>query len=112
MSLSLCYTHCSLSNTNTAAGEATSSVYQDPQTGFTFSSYSAAYDINGRSITYRVALPTGVSANQAYDVVLQVVAPNDVGWAGLAWNGAMTACPLTVAWKYGNSATVSSRWAT
>lgn len=36
-------------------------------------------------------------------MVIQVVAPVDVGWAGIAWAGQMMLCPLTVVWANGNS---------
>ncbi|RDL31382.1 CBD9-like protein [Venustampulla echinocandica] len=85
--------------------------YKDAETGFTFSQYNAQYTI-GRSITYRIAVPSPVPANSAYDVVLQVVAPNEVAWAGLAWGGSMIANPLTVAWSNSPNVVVSSRYAT
>lgn len=66
----------------------------------------------GKYITYRIATPSNVAAGTPYDAVVQVAAPVDVGWTGLAWGGYMTYSPLTVAWQNGNSATVSSRYAT
>ena len=45
-------------------------------------------------------------------VVLQVVAPNALGWVGLAWGGSMIRNPLTVSYPNGQKPTVSSRWAT
>ncbi|KAK3937594.1 hypothetical protein QBC46DRAFT_443089 [Diplogelasinospora grovesii] len=95
-----------------AAAAADASVYQDPETGFTFSQYAAAYNSNGASITFRIAVPSGVQSYTPYDAVLQVVAPNDVGWAGLAWGGSMISNPLMACWKgYSNNVLVSSRWA-
>jgi hypothetical protein len=68
------------------------------------------YTLSG-SISYRIAIPSPVSPGTPYDLVLQVVAPNDVGWAGISWGGSMLASPLTVAWaNYGNGVTVSSRY--
>lgn len=66
----------------------------------------------GSGITFRVAVPSSISSQTPFDVVVQVIAPNQVGWAGLAWGGKMTSNPLTVAWANGNSAIVSSRFAT
>ncbi|KAK8098690.1 uncharacterized protein PG998_011931 [Apiospora kogelbergensis] len=90
---------------------ADSVAYKDPETGFTFAQYNAQYVI-GKYITYRIATPSNVAAGAPYDAVVQVAAPVDVGWTGLAWGGYMTYSPLTVAWQNGQSATVSSRYAT
>ncbi|KUJ09998.1 CBD9-like protein [Mollisia scopiformis] len=87
------------------------SVYHDPETGFTFSQYNVMYSLS-ETITFRIAVPSPVTANQPYDAVLQVVAPIDVGWAGLAWGGQMTYNPLAVSWSNGNNVVVSSRFAT
>lgn len=86
-------------------------MYQDSETGFTFSQYDAQYALN-KYLTFRIAVPTGVAAGSAFDTVIQVVAPIDVGWAGLSWGGKMTYSPLAVAWANGNSALVSARWTT
>ncbi|KAH8687480.1 CBD9-like protein [Tricladium varicosporioides] len=95
----------------TGSVAADSSVYKDPETGFTFSQFRAEYQI-GKYITYRIAVPASVPENSSYDVVLQVIAPVAVGWAGIAWGGTMVGNPLTVGWANGNSAMVSSRKAT
>ncbi|KAF2476612.1 CBD9-like protein [Lindgomyces ingoldianus] len=84
--------------------------FYDAETGFTFSQFSAAYSL-GASITYRIAVPTSATNSAPYDVVLQVVAPKVVGWAGLAWGGSMVKNPLTVTWANGNTPVISSRWA-
>ncbi|KAF2111839.1 hypothetical protein BDV96DRAFT_498852 [Lophiotrema nucula] len=85
--------------------------YKDSQTGYTFVSYDVSYKI-GKTMTYRIAVPASASSSAGYDAVVQIVAPNEVGWAGLAWAGTMLYSPLTVAWKSGNTAVVSGRWAT
>ncbi|KAI0130496.1 CBD9-like protein [Xylariales sp. AK1849] len=90
---------------------ADSAVFKDPETGFTFSEYAAQYAL-GKSFLIRIALPTPVTANTPYDVVLQVVSPLEVGWTGLAWGGTMIYNPLSVTWENGDSAAISSRWAT
>ncbi|KAI1188584.1 hypothetical protein F5B17DRAFT_451603 [Nemania serpens] len=85
---------------------ADSYVVRDGETGFTFSEYQAAYAI-GSYITYRVAVPS--PADAGYDLVYQVIAPNNVGWAGLAWGATMTNNPLTVNWNYQNTGVASVR---
>ncbi|ERS98681.1 CBD9-like protein [Sporothrix schenckii 1099-18] len=95
-----------------AAPNADTSVYHDSETGFTFTQYNGKYTLNNAAITFRVAVPSGVPANTNFDVVLQIVAPRDVGWAGLAWGGGMTQNPLAAAWGTSTGAIISSRWAT
>jgi hypothetical protein len=85
--------------------------YVDQETGFTFSESKAAATLSS-NIVYRIATPVNVPAGQPYDVVLQIVAPNSIGWAGLAWGGSMIRNPLTVSYANGQKTTVSSRWAT
>lgn len=82
-----------------------STVYEDPETGLTFASYTTE-----RGIIYRVAIPDPVPEDKVFDTVLQVVAPIDVGWAGWAWGGHMTYNPLAVMWANGtNNPVLSSR---
>lgn len=85
--------------------------YVDQETGFTFSESKAAATLSN-NIVVRVATPANVPANSAYDIVIQVVAPQSLGWVGLAWGGSMIKNPLTVSYPNGQKATVSSRWAT
>lgn len=85
--------------------------YFDPETGFTFSQTTALYAL-GKSLTFRIAVPSPVSSGASYDAVLQVIAPIDVGWAGLSWGGGMTYAPLSLGWSNGNSVVLSSRYAT
>ncbi|KAK0655158.1 hypothetical protein B0T16DRAFT_450893 [Cercophora newfieldiana] len=66
--------------------------------------------IEANDIVFRIAIPETTAA--PFDILLQIVAPISVSWASIAWGGKMTANPLTVAWPNGNSAVVSSRWAT
>ncbi|KAK4184584.1 hypothetical protein QBC35DRAFT_534859 [Podospora australis] len=97
-----------LSRTVTAAANA---IYQDPDTGLVFSSNYALYKVD-KGITFRVAIPSDVQTYTSYDAVVQVVAPNDVGWVGIAWAGSMPRNPLLVAWRNTNNQVVlSSRWA-
>ncbi len=82
-----------------------SSVYADPETGLTFSTYTS-----DRGMIFRVAIPDPVPENKIFDTVLQIVSPQDVGWVGWAWGGHMTYNPLAVAWVNGtNNVVVSSR---
>ena len=85
--------------------------YLDPETGFTFAQTTALYAL-GKSLTFRIAVPNPATSGTPYDAVVQVIAPIDVGWAGLSWGGGMTYAPLSVAWANGNSVVVSSRYAT
>ncbi|KXX75414.1 Cellobiose dehydrogenase [Madurella mycetomatis] len=62
-------------------------------------------------VVYRIAIPDVSTA--PFDVLLQIVAPiATAGWAGISWGGTMTDNPLTVGWPNGDSAVVSSRFAT
>lgn len=84
----------------------------DSETGLTYSQNFALYKADGRGITFRIAISSDVSSSSAYDAVVQVIVPNDVGWAGLAWGGSMTKNPLMVFWRGSSSQPVlSSRWA-
>ncbi|RKU47033.1 hypothetical protein DL546_008568 [Coniochaeta pulveracea] len=95
-----------------APQDTAATVYNDAETGFTFSQYQASYSLSGKYLTFRIAVPSDAQNGAAYDTVIQVVAPNDVGWLGLAWGGSMTYDPLTVSWSNGGSVVVSSRYAT
>ncbi|KAF2259432.1 CBD9-like protein [Lojkania enalia] len=88
-----------------------STSYRDPDTGLTFASDQVSYKVN-QYITFRFAVPSSVPSFSGFDTVIQVVAPNEIGWVGIAWNNRMVYGPLTVAWNNGNSAVVSSRWTT
>jgi len=91
---------------------ADNAVVQDPDTGLVFTSNFQLYKSDGRGITYRVAVPDDAQNYAAFDVVVQVIIPNDVGWAGLAWGGSMTNNPLLVAWRgSSNNVILSPRWA-
>ncbi|KAI0021722.1 actin-domain-containing protein [Xylariomycetidae sp. FL0641] len=89
-----------------ARAQIESAPFTDADTGITFQSYTSP-----DGITYRLALPEGASETTPYDVIIQVVAPNEMGWVGWAWAGTMTYNPLTVVWKNGDSTTLSSRQA-
>ncbi|KAF2728453.1 CBD9-like protein [Polyplosphaeria fusca] len=84
--------------------------YYDAETGFTFSEQRIACTLTS-NVLFRFAVPNNVPTGQKYDVVLQVVAPNAVGWAGMAWGGSMVQNPLTVGWQNGQNTVTTSRWA-
>jgi hypothetical protein len=58
-------------------------------------------------VTYRFAIPA--SAEEGFPAILQIVAPIEVGWAGLAWGSSMTNGPLTLAWANAENVTISPR---
>ncbi|KAI2627560.1 CBD9-like protein [Hypoxylon sp. NC1633] len=91
------------------ASEANADVFRDPDTGFTFSQYNAPITTGASYITFRIAVPSPAPSGQAFDVVLQVVAPVAAGWVGLAWGGSMTNNPLLLGWSNGASAVASMR---
>jgi hypothetical protein len=86
-------------------GAAAAGQYCDQELGLCFEDFATP---NG--IHYRVAVPPDAVA--PFDVALQVVAPNNVGWAGISWGGKMVYNPLTVVWPDGDAITLSSRFAT
>jgi len=96
------------------AGAAADSVpYVDRQTGFNFAEFKASYNLTDRSVMfYRIAVPATVPSDGGFDVVLQVTAPRDVGWAGMTWCGTMISCPLLAFWYSGNNVIVGSHWVT
>ncbi|KAI3330762.1 actin-domain-containing protein [Ustulina deusta] len=88
------------------SAQSDSESFVDVDTGVTFQSST-----NSEGVTYRLALPADASADKAYDVIIQIVAPVEMGWVGWAWGGAMTYNPLTVVWADGNNVVYSSRQA-
>lgn len=64
------------------------------------------------SISYRIAIPQTATATAPFDIFLSIVAPKAIGWAAIAWGGAMANNPLTVGWSNAATAVVSSRRAT
>jgi hypothetical protein len=85
-------------------------IYQDDITNFTFGQYDAKM-LDDDRVYYRIAIPdTAVKA--PYDTVVQILSPNTIGWAGLAWGGGMLSNPLTVVWPNCSNVVISSRWAT
>ncbi|KAK1775480.1 hypothetical protein QBC45DRAFT_335185 [Copromyces sp. CBS 386.78] len=77
--------------------------YCDASTSICYSEY-----INPEKIAYRFAIPENATSGN-FDVLLQIVAPKTVGWAGLAWGGVMVNNPLLVAWPYQTNVIASSR---
>ncbi len=77
--------------------------YCDASTTICYSEY-----LSPEKIAFRIAIPDTATAGN-FDVLLQIAAPKAIGWAGIAWGGAMVNNPLTVAWANGDKAVVSSR---
>ncbi|KAK0614844.1 hypothetical protein B0T17DRAFT_497853 [Bombardia bombarda] len=77
--------------------------YCDASTGVCYSEYTTP-----EKVAFRIAIPDNATAGN-FDVLLQIVAPKAVGWAGFAWGGVMVNNPLVVAWASGNKTVVSSR---
>ncbi|RKU41441.1 hypothetical protein DL546_001394 [Coniochaeta pulveracea] len=97
---------CFLAVCSTLAAPTAPAKYCDTTTTICYSQFTTT-----NNIAFRIAIPdTATSA--PFDVLVQIVAPKSVGWAGIAWGGQMTYNPLTVAWPNGAAATVSSRRAT
>jgi len=93
---------------------AASAVYRDPDTGLTFASDMVRYYNDKPGIYYRLAIPSGLASYTKFDTVIQIVAPNDVGWAGMAFGATMSRNPLFVAYRAtsgASAATGSVRWA-
>ncbi|KAK8038451.1 hypothetical protein PG993_006862 [Apiospora rasikravindrae] len=99
-----------LSLTALLASAASSSVimatqYCDPATSVCYEQMVEA----NMGVAYRIAIPNVAAA--PFDILLQIVAPKSVGWAGVGWGGQMTLNPLTLGWANGDATGVSSRWA-
>lgn len=104
-----------LTNSNTAsalpATAANTLAVFDSETGFTFSEYRVAFTLSS-SISFRIASSSEAQPGQPYDIVFQITAPNQVGWAGVAFGGTMVYNPLLVGWANGQQTLASTRWAT
>ncbi|TLD30888.1 hypothetical protein PspLS_02685 [Pyricularia sp. CBS 133598] len=59
--------------------------------------------VSPQGIAFRVAIPDTATQGTSFDVLLQIVAPKTVGWAGIAWTGRMVNNPLTIAYSDGGS---------
>ncbi|KAK0616158.1 hypothetical protein B0T14DRAFT_538225 [Immersiella caudata] len=89
-------------------------LFQDPDTKLSFWQSYEPYKLdNGKGIIFRTAVPEAATSGTAFDVVMQMVVPNEVGWAGLGWGGGMPQNPLLVVFRNSNNQGVlaSSRWA-
>lgn len=67
------------------------------------------YAASPSGVLYRIAIPD--VAQPPFDVLLQIVAPAKVGWAGIAWGGSLKGSPLAVAYPNGDTVAASSHWA-
>ncbi|KAK4448647.1 cellobiose dehydrogenase [Podospora aff. communis PSN243] len=96
-----------------AASAAQERIFQDPDTKLSFWQTYEPYKLDsGKGIVFRVAVPEATSGT-AFDTVVQMVVPNEVGWAGLGWGGGMSQNPLLVVFRNqaNNGVLASSRWA-
>ncbi|KAK5655591.1 hypothetical protein OQA88_5522 [Cercophora sp. LCS_1] len=87
-------------------------VFQDRDTGLTFYQTYQPYKLdNGRGMWFRIAIPSPQPSG-AFDIVTQLIVPNEVGWAGVSWGGGMAESPLLVVFRNANNQGVlaSSRW--
>ncbi|KAM0808321.1 putative DOMON domain-containing protein [Seiridium cardinale] len=107
--VSVCFAALAALNSHGLAAD--SAAYRDPETDFLFSQYAASYAI-GKTVTFRIAIPSTAMATVPYGAVLQVYSPIELGWTGVAGGGTMVTNPLTVAWANENTAVVTARWAT
>ncbi|KUJ10224.1 uncharacterized protein LY89DRAFT_710610 [Mollisia scopiformis] len=88
--------------TSIVSSQTLSTPFCDSLTAICYTSYTT-----GLGISYRIALPDDGTPE---DVILQVVAPVKIGWAGFAWGGTMPWNPLSVGWSSGTTgAIISSR---
>ncbi len=88
-----------------AAPVAASAKYCDGPTGVCYSEIS----VGVAPITWRIAIPS--VAEGPFDILLQIVAPKSVGWAGIAWGGGMLYNPISLGWANGNSTVPGARFA-
>ncbi|RYP66945.1 hypothetical protein DL771_007519 [Monosporascus sp. 5C6A] len=88
-----------------ASTTAAASQYCDGETGVCYSEAT----VGVAPIKWRVAIPAVTSG--PFDILLQVVAPRTVGWAGIAWGGGMLYNPLSLGWANGNTSVSASRFA-
>ncbi|XDG09088.1 hypothetical protein ABKA04_008703 [Annulohypoxylon sp. FPYF3050] len=72
------------------AGHGFADQYCDTSSGVCYSEVT----VGVAPITWRIAIPS--VGEGPFDVLLQVVAPNRVGWAGLAWGGGMLYNPISL----------------
>ncbi|KAI1645206.1 putative iron reductase domain protein [Daldinia loculata] len=83
-----------------------SAKYCDESTGVCYSEIS----IGVAPIVWRIAIPEVTEG--PFDILLQIVAPKSVGWAGIAWGGGMLYNPISLGWANGNSTVPAARFAT
>ncbi|OTB01763.1 putative iron reductase domain protein [Hypoxylon sp. CI-4A] len=88
-----------------SAAAAADGQYCDEPTGVCYSEIT----VGVAPITWRIAIPAVEQG--PFDILLQVVAPKRVGWAGIAWGGGMLYNPISLAWANGNSTVPSTRFA-
>lgn len=94
-----------LAGSSIAAPVSATAQYCDEPTGVCYSEIT----VGVAPITWRIAIPAVEEG--PFDILLQIVAPKTVGWAGIAWGGGMLYNPLSLGWANGNSTIAASRFA-
>lgn len=82
-----------------------SSVSCDAETKICYSGYTDPES----NIYFGIALPK--NPVDPYDAIIKITSPVEHYWTGFAWGGGMVWNPLTLAWKNGDSTTISARFA-
>jgi len=62
------------------------------------------------NLTFKLAIPDKTAA--PFPLLMSIVAPIGISWAGFATGGCMLRSPLLVAWVNGTGVAVTTRWAT
>ncbi|KAI1097257.1 iron reductase domain protein [Jackrogersella minutella] len=94
-----------LAGSSVTAPTSATAKYCDTSSGVCYSEVT----VGVAPITWRIAIP---SVGQGpFDVLLQVIAPKTVGWAGLAWGGGMLYNPISLGWANENSTVAGARFA-
>lgn len=88
------------------AGRTIAAKYCDEASGVCYSEIT----VGVAPITWRIAIPAVEQG--PFDVLLQIVAPKSVGWAGIAWGGGMLYNPISLGWANGTTTVPGARFAT
>ncbi|KFA60619.1 hypothetical protein S40285_07941 [Stachybotrys chlorohalonatus IBT 40285] len=66
-----------------------------------------AAHVNAEGIVYGFAIPEATAA--PFDLILQITAPIEIAWAGVAFGPRMTNVPLIITWPYEETTVATSR---
>ncbi|KAK5659576.1 hypothetical protein OQA88_778 [Cercophora sp. LCS_1] len=70
----------------------------------------ASYTDASANLTFKLAIPDTTAA--PFPLLMSIIAPIGISWAGFATGGCMLRSPLIVAWVNGTGVVVTTRWAT